>query len=1158
MNLFDKLKNSKALPPFLARKGHFVVDSSIGIALLTASAYRETHGQYLIVASNLYQAQKIYGLVSSFIDSKDIYLFPSDELIRAENMVQSKEMVAQRLFALSKIVSGQAQIVIANVASATRYLPSPSLFKEQIINLEVGHSYDLIELKKQLVRNGYSLVNKIDQSLQFAIRGDILDIFSVNNDSPVRIEFYGDEIESMRYFDIATQTSTTSIKDTMVLPASDIILGSEELKKGPDKLLDILESDEKHVSRGDFETLRDNLTEDIDKIISYESSQRIYKYYGQLLDQPFSLFDYCKPFIKIFVEKDSIIQSNELLLKESNNYLGELFEKRLAISHLSFYQDINRLTLFSGNNIITTSEFYAHPDDISFSLKNVPFQASKTVDMFSIIQSYLNEDYQIVLSLSKNEHINVVQEGLYKLGKNCEVVHEFALPESKIGLTAFSLPQGFVLPDEKIVYLTSAELFNERVKTARFDSRFKEATILKSYEDLEPGDYVVHEYQGIGQFVELINLEVDNIHRDYLKIAYHGGELLYVPLSQFQLVRKYLGKEGSAPRLSRLHSKDWENTKKKIKQRVNDLAERLMRLYIERSKAKGFAFAEDDEFQQQFERAFPYELTPDQDRAMQDIKADMESSAPMDRLLCGDVGYGKTELAFRAAFKAINSGKQVAILCPTTLLARQHYELALERFSKFDVKIAVFSRLIPEKQQQEYIRGIKNGTIHLVIGTHRLLSKEIEFQNIGLLVIDEEQRFGVEQKERLKEIKNNVDVLTLTATPIPRTLQISLLGVRAMSIINTAPQFRMPIQTYVIPFNIDIAKELIQRELGRKGQVFYLHNNISTLYMCANRLHRLMPEISIGVIHGGIDKEDIEETMMKFYNGEIDVLVCTSIIENGIDIPNANMIIVEDSENYGLAQLYQIKGRVGRSDRIAYAYLMYSPHKILKEKAQKRLKAIQDFTELGSGYKIAQRDLMIRGSGDVLGPEQAGFIDSIGLDMYIKLLNEAVKEKMTGEKSEEAESTPTLSIDAFIPDSFANDSDKIELYQEILSSPSIEALASTKIRTRDIFGKIPPEVELLFQKRNIDLLVKEARAESLQEKAQVIELTLGDDYIRIRGIGNMLFQAVIPFLQVVKISYLNNKFKISLTKRKNWIIDIENILKSLVNVLVNNKMIDEV
>ena len=1154
MNLFEKLLHNKAIPPFQSKKGHFVVDSPVGISVLIATAYHQNPEQYLIIVSNLYQAQKVYSLLTALIDSKDIYLFPSDELIRAENMVQSKEMVAQRIFALSKIASDKAKIVIANVASATRFLPPPSLFKSQIISLEVGQSYDLTELKRKLIKSGYSLVNKIDQSLQFAIRGDILDIFSVNNDTPVRIEFYGDEIESMRYFDIANQTSTSTIKSTIILPASDIVLGEKEQREGPDKLLDILQGDEKHLPRRDFEVLRDNLVEDIDKIMSFEPSQRLYKYYGQLLERPYSIFDYCKNFTKILVDKDAIVQSNELLLKESNNYLGELFEKGMAISHLAFYQDIARLTLFTGNNIITTSEFFNRPADISFSLKGVPFQASKSVDVFSIIQSYINENYQIILSLSKNEHINVIQEWLTNAGHRYEAVHNFSLPESRIGFTTYALPQGFVLPDEKIVFLTSAELFNERIKTARFDNRFKEATILKSYEDLTPGDYVVHEYQGIGQFVELINLEVDNIHRDYLKIAYHGGELLYVPLSQFQLVRKYLGKEGSAPRLSRLHSKDWENTKKRIKQRVNDLAERLMHLYIERSKMKGFSFSPDDEFQDEFDKSFPYDFTPDQDKAMREIKNDMESSAPMDHLLCGDVGYGKTELAFRAAFKAINSGKQVALLCPTTLLARQHYELALERFSKFDIKIALFSRLVPEKMQQKYMQGIKDGTIHFAIGTHRLLSKEIEFNNLGLLIIDEEQRFGVEQKERLKELKTNIDVLTLTATPIPRTLQISLLGVRSMSIINTAPQFRMPIQTYVIPFNIDIAKELIQRELGRKGQVFYLHNNISTLYMCANRLHRLMPEVSIGVIHGGLDKEEVEDTMMKFYNGEIDVLVCTSIIENGIDIPNANMIIVEDSENYGLAQLYQIKGRVGRSDRIAYAYLMYSPHKVLKEKAQKRLKAIQDFTELGSGYKIAQRDLMIRGSGDVLGPEQAGFIDSIGLDMYIKLLNEAVKEKITGEKAEAPEASPTLTIDAYIPNSFASDSDKIELYQEILSSPSLEALSATKIRTRDIFGRMPPEVELLFQKRNVDLLVKEARVESLQEKDRIVELILGDEYTYIRGIGNTLFQAIIPFLQVVKISYLNNKFKISLTKRNNWIADLENILKSLVNVLASNKM----
>ncbi|MBR0440292.1 MAG: transcription-repair coupling factor, partial [Bacilli bacterium] len=633
---------------------------------------------------------------------------------------------------------------------------------------------------------------------------------------------------------------------------------------------------------------------------------------------------------------------------------------------------------------------------------------------------------------------------------------------------------------------------------------------------------------------------------------YHGGELLYVPLSQFQLVRKYMGKEGASPRLSRLHSKDWENTKKKIKEKVNDLANRLMNLYLERNKAIGYSFQKDDEFQKEFEESFEYELTRDQLSALNDIKKDMESPHPMDRLLCGDVGFGKTEVAFRAAFKAINSGKQVAILCPTTLLARQHYELALQRFSGFDIKIAAFSRLISEKEQKKFINEVKEGKAHLVIGTHRLLSKDIQFKDLGLLIIDEEQRFGVEQKERIKELKTNIDVLTLSATPIPRTLQISLLGVRSMSIINTPPKDRMPIQTYVTPFDMDVVKELIERELGRNGQVFFLHNNVSTLYLRAAKLQKMLPDVSIGVAHGQMNRDDIEDVMIKFYNGEVKVLVCTSIVENGIDIPNANMIIVEDSDHYGLSQLYQIKGRVGRSDRIAYAYLMYSPFKVLTEKAQKRLKALQEFTELGSGYKIAQRDLMIRGAGDILGPEQAGFIDSIGLDMYIKLLNEAVKEKMTGVSEEQVEANPSLSLDAYIPNNYAGDSDKIELYQEILMAPSIEDLATLKIKIQDIYGKIPDEVERLFAKRTVDLLVRDGKVEELKEVLNNIEIILGNDFINIKGIGNILFETLIPYLNFIKVNYSQNKFKIIMKKRKFWIEDLQDILRSLVNIQKQN------
>ena len=1155
MNLFDRLKLLNSIPPFLAKRGRFVVDNTIGISLLTASIYRNDNEKYLLITSNLYQAQQIYSLLQSLVGQDKVYLFPSDELIRAETLAQSKEMVAHRLYVLNQIIHKKAPIVIANLASATRYLPDIELFKKQTKTLKVGDIVNINELKHDLVASGYLRVNRIDQSLQFAIRGDIIDIFSVNNDNPVRIELFGDEIESIRYFDIAKQTSIKSVKEITLLPASDILLSDKEVFETSNKILDVLEKDQQHLPQGDFEILRDNVTEDISKIIEGQLDQKLYKYYGFLSENHFSIFDYCKEYTRILVDDTAIDNSNKLLQEDSFNYLEELHEKGRIISHLEMYQDIHRIVNFTGKNTIITTNFIQKNDDITFDIKRVPFQANKRTDALNIIRTYLNDNYQVVLALNTHEHINSIQEELSTLQIPYEMVYEFDLPEKyKIGIGLINLPSGFIIPELKIAYLTSFELFNEKIRVGRFDNRFKEATILKSYEDLQPGDYVVHEYQGIGQFLELQTLEVDGQHRDYLKIAYHGGELLYVPLSQFQLVRKYLGKEGLTPRLSRLHSKDWENTKKRIKEKVNDLAERLMNLYIERSKVKGFAFQKDDELQKMFESSFDHDLTYDQVKALKEIKEDMEKDSPMDRLLCGDVGFGKTEVAFEAAFKAISSGKQVAMLCPTTLLARQHYELALERFTPYDIKIAIFSRLISEKTQQNYIKEIKEGKIHLIIGTHRLLNKEIQYKDLGLLIIDEEQRFGVEQKEKIKELKSNIDVLTLSATPIPRTLQISLLGVRSMSMITTAPQDRMPIQTYVTPFNLDIVKELIQRELGRNGQVFYLHNNVSTLYQCAARLQRLVPSANIGVAHGQMNRNDIEDVMMKFYKGEIDVLVCTSIVENGIDVPNANMIIVEDSERYGLAQLYQIKGRVGRSDRIAYAYLMYPGHKVLNEKTQKRLKALQEFTELGSGYKIAQRDLMIRGAGDILGPEQAGFIDSIGLDMYIKLLNESVKEKLTGVAEDPIEANPTLSIDAYIPKSFANDSDKIELYQEILSAPSVEALARIKVKTRDIFGKLPKEVEHLFTKRNIDLLMEDANVDELHEKKNFVEITLGKDYINIKGIGNILFETLIPFLSKIKISYSNNVFKINLNKGKTWIEDLENILNSLVKIQQTNTM----
>lgn len=1149
MELFDKLFLNKSIPPFLRGRGNFVVDDLMGLSLLVATSYKKTKTKYLLIVSNLYNAQNLYNLMSGLIPEQKIALFVTDEFIRADVVAESKELMAQRLSALYAVEKGEADIIIANIAATNRFLVDPKIFSDNILKFKVGEEYNLGEIRKKLVESGYSLVSKIDQSLQFAIRGDILDIFSINHSSPVRLEFYMDELESIRFFDIATQASFSKIKEVEILPANDFILSDLEVEKGIDKIRNRLETDELKFSETLKERLAISTNADIEDFLERNFSPKLYKYYSFITEKHYSVFDYTKDFTKVVFDVPQVLSQNKLLCDESLNYMFDLVEEGNIISGLETMQNFE--SQINAQKMILTYPLKQSFEDVEFHLRAVPFLASKESDALSIVQTYLNEGYEIVISLSKKEQINACQKVLIDAKIPFEKIYKLALPKKeKIGIALHDIEQGCVLEDEKIVILSSRELFNLKTRTTRYTNKFKEGTILKSYEELEPGDYIVHEYQGIGQFISLETIEIDGIHKDFIKIAYAGTDFLYVPLEQFQLVRKYIGKEGHAPKLSRLHSQEWEKTKKKIKERVNELAERLIALYTERSKVKGFAFSKDDEFQQDFEADFPFELTKDQEQAMNDIKKDMESTSPMDRLICGDVGFGKTELAFRAAFKAINSGKQVAILCPTTLLARQHYERAVERFSRFGIKIALFSRMVAGKKEKENQQAIRDGTIHLAIGTHKLLSKNIVFKNLGLLIVDEEQRFGVEQKERIKELKTNIDVLTLSATPIPRTLQISLIGVRSMSIINTAPENRMPVQTYVVPYKGEIVKELIERELARNGQAFYLHNNISTLFKTANKIQKMLPNASIGVIHGKVEKEVIEETMEKFSNNELDILVCTSIIENGIDIPNVNMIIVENSDHYGLAQLYQIKGRVGRSDRISYAYLMYDGNKILTEKAQKRLQAIKDFTALGSGYKIAQRDLMIRGAGDILGPNQAGFIDSIGLDMYIKLLNEAVKEKMTGDVEQNEIETPiNFAIDAYIPDEYASEGDKIDLYQTIKDAKSSEALADIEMQMRDIYGKTPPQVKLLLKKQKIEILKDKAEIESMRISDVTINLTLGKEYLDIKGIGNLLFEALIPFIDFIKISYTQKRFNISMKKRKTWLDDLYDILQSLLEII---------
>ncbi len=1138
--LLNIVSKTKAYTSLKEKKGDFVVDDVIGTSLLFATLFNEKKKNYLILASNLYNAQKITSFISSIIGDENVLLFPFDDVLRCELLSSSKELLSQRLFVLGKLLENKPKVVIAHAASLITPLPDVIEFKNNIINLKVGEKYDIDELRNILIKSGYLRVNKIDQSLQFASRGDILDIFSINYDRPIRIEFFDDEIDCIHFFDISSQRSIEAVDNVNILPANDTLIKDSEINKFKTNLFAQVEKDAARLAPDKADLLRNISELDYEKISTHQYSPRNYKYYQYIKNHTSSLVDYTKFDIVFVANEKQFFSTVEFLEKEARNYFEDLNEQGKLITHLELYKNIDDVLKYE-KCILHANEFRKSFDEIELKINPIVFSKDNLNKIDDLIFSYLNTNEKLLLLGSNKMQIDTLKTILQNKNLDYEILDGLSLPEKKIGICLFGLEEGFELVDEKICVLSSKELFGFHYNS-KIASKYKEASIVKNYEDLKPGDYVVHEYYGIGKFVDIETIEIEGIHRDFLHIEYAGGDTLHVPLSQFRLVRKYAGREGAAPKLSSLNGSSWEKTKARIKERVNLLADRLFKLYSERAHIQGFSFKEDDAFQKQFENEFPYELTKDQKTALDDIKKDMQSPYAMDRLLCGDVGFGKTEVAFRAIFKAIDNGKQAAILCPTTLLARQHYELAVQRFRNFGVNIAIISRLIPEKKQKEYMEGIKDGSIHLVIGTHRLLSKNFEFKDLGLLVVDEEQRFGVEQKELIKEMKNNVDVLSLSATPIPRTMQLSLVGVRPVSQINTAPNNRNTIQTYVAPYKLEVVKELLERELSRRGQVFYIHNVVSTIKTTSEKIKRLVPSANVAYVHGQMLKEDIEDVMMRFYNAEIDILIATSIVENGIDVPNANLIIVEDADHFGLSQLYQIKGRVGRGNKIAYAYLFYKEEKALSDVASKRLKAIQDFAELGSGYKIAQRDLMIRGAGDILGPEQAGFIDSIGLDLYLKLMNEVVEEKKTGIAVKPPKPVKLLKLDAYIPGEYASKEDKIQLYQEIENAHDLKSLEEIKNNVRDIYGRLPSEVSLLFKKRRIDILLEGEEFSDISEQGNFIVLTMSKKFSSLRGVGNDLFQALTPYLDTITVTYIQKVLYIKIEKIDNWLKELETIV----------------
>lgn len=1146
--LLNELKQNEAVQSILHKQSNLGNLSLSEEALLIATAFREDAKSMFIIKNNTYTAQKLYDRLTTLLED-DVLLFVLEDSLRVEAIAASPESKANQMEVMAKMMDPSPRIVILNTAAAIRYLPSPEVFKQHFITLKTDQEIEYDTLKTLLFEAGYTHVNRVDQPLCYAARGGIIDVYSMNYEHPLRIEFFDNIIDSIRFFDISTQRTIQVLKDVHIVPASDLLFTDKEIAIICEKVNQELEKQSFQLHESYRSILQDRVNEDLDAISNRLPESRLYRYYAYLNDHS-TIFDYMQKAWVMVSSKEEVKEANKHIMEENISYLQELFQEGQSLYRFELFEDLNKQ--LGKHQTIDVGMFIDYKKPVSSQIMTM---ALGDINLERTMKEIISEsrNRKVLLCLDEKEVVQV-EKLLQEDNIVWHKVKEDDVLETGISILPKKLVEGFTCVKENISVYTSKELFHTIKKASRFSNKFKEAEVLHDYQELNVGDYVVHNQHGIGRYMGIINKVMDGVHKDFLHVIYKGDAELLVPLEQFRLIRKFVSKEGASPKLNKLGSNDWEKTKKKVSEKIAELADRLVHLYASRDENIGFAFGKDTPMQIQFEEDFPYELTTDQEKAVREIKKDMESQKPMDRLLCGDVGFGKTEVAARAAFKAVIDGKQVAFLCPTTILSLQHYKTFIKRFENFPVTIAVINRFITPSDQRRILQGLKEGTIDILIGTHRLLSKDVVYNDLGLLVIDEEQRFGVEHKEKIKELKNSVDVLSLSATPIPRTLQMSLIGIRSLSQLDTPPLNRMPVQTYVIEKNFSMIKEIIQRELVRNGQVFYLYNNVKEIYNVASKLRAALPDVEIGVAHGKMDREDIEDVMMQFTDNRYQVLVCTTIIETGIDIPNANTILIEDADHFGLSQLYQIKGRVGRSDRLAYAYLMYSPDKQLSEIAMKRLKSIKEFTQLGSGYKIAMRDLTIRGAGDMLGPQQAGFIDTVGIDMYIEMLNSAIMEKKGIKKVEKpVMKKANIKVDAYIPHEFANeDYEKITLYQRMDAITTKKALLDMQDEIKDNYGKLPKAVQLLFEKKRLDILLNEPHVENIQEEQKFVNVSFTKGWSN-RVDGVKLFEMMTTISKDTRIRYVNQKISMKLPKTKDWLYKMIEILERTEGMVEDDK-----
>lgn len=1098
------------------KKRQLILGLSTSTKALAIASSLEKEDRIVLLTSTYGEAEGLVSDLISILGEELVYPFLVDDAPMVEFLMSSQEKIISRVEALRFLTdSSKKGILVCNIAASRLILPSPNAFKDSIVKISVGEEYDQHAFIHQLKENGYRKVTQVQTQGEFSLRGDILDIFEISQLEPCRIEFFGDEIDGIRSFEVETQLSKENKTELTIFPASDMLLREKDYQRGQSAL-------EKQISKTLSPILKSYLEEILSSFHQKQSHADSRKFLSLCYDKTWTVFDYIEKDTPIFFDDyQKLMNQYEVFERDLAQYFTEELQNSKAFSDMQYFSDIEQIykkqspvTFFSNlQKGLGNLKF-----DKIYQFNQYPMQ--EFFNQFSFlkeeIERYKKMDYTIILQSSNSMGSKTLEDMLEEYQIKLDSRDKTSICKESVNLIEGNLRHGFHFVDEKILLITEHEIFQKKLKRRFRRQHVSNAERLKDYNELEKGDYVVHHIHGIGQYLGIETIEIKGIHRDYVSVQYQNGDQISIPVEQIHLLSKYISSDGKAPKLNKLNDGHFKKAKQKVKNQVEDIADDLIKLYSERSQLKGFAFSADDDDQDAFDDAFPYVETDDQLRSIEEIKRDMQASQPMDRLLVGDVGFGKTEVAMRAAFKAVNDHKQVVILVPTTVLAQQHYTNFKERFQNFAVNVDVLSRFRSKKEQTATLEKLKNGQVDILIGTHRVLSKDVVFADLGLMIIDEEQRFGVKHKETLKELKKQVDVLTLTATPIPRTLHMSMLGIRDLSVIETPPTNRYPVQTYVLEKNDSVIRDAVLREMERGGQVYYLYNKVDTIVQKVSELQELIPEASIGYVHGRMSEVQLENTLLDFIEGQYDILVTTTIIETGVDIPNANTLFIENADHMGLSTLYQLRGRVGRSNRIAYAYLMYRPEKSISEVSEKRLEAIKGFTELGSGFKIAMRDLSIRGAGNLLGKSQSGFIDSVGFELYSQLLEEAIAKRNGNANANtrtKGNAELILQIDAYLPDTYISDKrHKIEIYKKIRQIDNRVNYEELQEELIDRFGEYPDVVAYLLEIGLVKSYLDKVFVQRVERKDNKItiqfekvtqRLFLAQDYFKALSVTNL-------------------------------------------------------